>query len=546
MSTLSCKIHSKQFRGALAALLLGMAPLGAEAAQATPTPGENVKEMQGQQPASLENTVPDKANNPSDAEFHVKKIQLEAPDMKVHQNRLNSIAAKYEGKDTSLAGLNGLLDELARYCRRHNYPAATAYIPSQDIVNGNLKITIMPGKLGKITIDNQSSLDDKTAQRLTRSLHEGDIITSKKMETSLFNLNDLEGVEAAGFLSPGAGVGTSDLTVKIRNGKKAQTTLYAENYGNKSTGRYRYGLQENLNNLGGKGDQLRLGVLISNKDLRNYYLGYETSVGASGTRLGLSVSHMDYEIGAALQALGAEGKADTVSLYGSTPLWRTAYSSLAVTYGYDYRKLNDEFNNFPFADFKRQSHGFHMGLEGMERFDTSALRYNVTATAGTVKKDKDNFNRPSGSFTKGNANLTFIQQLGSHFDVMMNVQGQLAGKSLDSSEQMYLGGPRGIRAYQQGEASGDNGLLGTIEFRYHTPVKGLTLSTYYDAGQATHKDVPGSTSLQGWGIGITYSRPNDWFARFDYARRIGLPDDLQNVDSAKAKQRMWFMVGKIW
>ena len=561
MTNLSGKKHSKRYSnlstkawhrgicgGAMAALLLGLAPGSLWAAPATPTPGENVEEMQGQKETELENTVPDTTGRQESAYFHVKKITVEAPDMKLRQSRLDKLAAKYEGKDTNLTELNGLLDELARYCRRHNYPAATAYIPSQDMDDGLLKVAIMPGRLGKVTIENNSKLKESAVERQVRGLHEGDIITSRSLETALYNLNGLEGADSAGVLSPGAEVGTSDLTIKVKDGKKSRTTLYVENYGNKNTGRYRYGLQENLSNLGGQGDQLRLGVLLSNKDLRNYYLGYEAQVGTRGTKLGIGISHMDYEVGAALQAFGAEGKADTISLYGSTPLWRTAYSSMAVTYGYDYRKLKDEYSRIPIADFERESHAAHVGLEGTERFPASALQYSVTATAGSVHKKKDNIGigRPSGGFAKGNVDLTYLQELGGPFDMVLKAQGQIASKNLDSSEQMYLGGARGIRAYQQGEASGDNGLLGSLEFRYHTPVKGLMLSAYLDAGHVSQKGSGQSTTLKGWGLGLTYSRPDDWFARFDYARRIGLPDTLQNVTESQAKQRMWFMVGKIF
>ena len=47
---------------------------------------------------------------------------------------------------------------------------------------------------------------------------------------------------------------------------------------------------------------------------------------------------------------------------------------------------------------------------------------------------------------------------------------------------MYLGGANGVRAYPQGEGSGDEGVLGTLELRYHTNLPGLILSTYFDAG----------------------------------------------------------------
>jgi hypothetical protein len=51
-------------------------------------------------------------------------------------------------------------------------------------------------------------------------------------------------------------------------------------------------------------------------------------------------------------------------------------------------------------------------------------------------------------------------------------------------------------------------------------------------------------TLKGWGVGLSYTKPNDWFARLDYARRIGGDPNLS--EKAKANGRVWFMLGKIW
>lgn len=103
-----------------------------------------------------------------------------------------------------------------------------------------------------------------------------------------------------------------------------------------------------------------------------------------------------------------------------------------------------------------------------------------------------------------------------------------------------------MRAYPQGEGSGDEGWQGTIELRFHTGLPGLSLSTYFDSGHVRlAKDgTSGGETLQGWGIGVTYSQPGSWFARFDYARRIGLCANAS--EEAKAHGRMWFMIGKVW
>ena len=152
-----------------------------------------------------------------------------------------------------------------------------------------------------------------------------------------------------------------------------------------------------------------------------------------------------------------------------------------------------------------------------------------------------------GSFTKTTADVTAVKALGHQTDIMLKASAQIANHNLDGSEEFYLGGARGVRAYPQGEASGDEGWLGTAELRYHTNVPGLILSTYLDGGNvklAHDGGLAGNRTLKGWGIGISYSKPEDWFARLDYARRIG--SDPMMSEDAKSKSRAWFILGKIW
>ena len=108
----------------------------------------------------------------------------------------------------------------------------------------------------------------------------------------------------------------------------------------------------------------------------------------------------------------------------------------------------------------------------------------------------------------------FVLILGHATDILCKFSAQKASGNLDSSEHIYLGGAHGVRAYPQGEGSGDEGLLGTVELRYHTPVKGLTLSTYLDAGhvEIARSGDEGNMTLKGWGVGLSYTRPGDWFA----------------------------------
>ena len=520
------------------------------AAPAIPEPGESLTPQPPAQP-ELESNLPTPQAPQSAFRFTLKEIKIEQPDSDCSMEKLTEIAAEAVGHEITVQDLDDTLTKLSAYCRRHGYPAAYAYVPEQKAKGGVLIVRIEPGRYGNVRLENTASESDgKRVEGLMAGLKSGDVIRSRELETALYNINELHGLSAAGVLSPGATEGTSDLLVRLSPGKKQTATLYVENYGTESSGRYRLGLQAALMGLGDIGGRLTVGGLISNEKLHNYNIGWDMPVGHSGTNLYLQFSRMDYQLGDIFSDMDAQGIANTLSIGGMTPLWRTERNTMLLNYGYDYRDLTDEIRT-PGIRIDKHSHAFHAGIEGMIRpAQGTAMHYSLTAYMGEVKPDSEwgrligEAGRTTGTFTKGVLNLTGLQELGGPFDVFWKFSGQLASRNLDSSEQMYLGGAHSVRAYPQGEGSGDTGALGTLEFRYHTPVDGLTFSTYLDAGHVrSAKDGSfGSRTLKGWGLGLTYTRPDDWFARVDYARRIG--DDGHAQGDAMSRDRFWFLVGK--
>ncbi len=547
------KVQGKKGSSLLTALLVSAAvffPAAAEAAQAVPEPGESLQHPKMEENGKL--TVEDAEEKPAAGEevrLVLSSVRIEHEGMKLKDEELSAIIDPLTGHEISAAELNAGITALTQYARNHGYPAALAYIPEQTATEGNLRVCFAPGRYGAIQIDSQDVLRRGISAGYLAGLREGDIIESDKLENALRNLMDIPGIKVDAALVPGSAQGTSDLRVRVLHGKRSSYVLYAENYGSEGTGRYRYGLQAEWRNIEGSGSRLNVGGMLSNGEQNAYNIGYEIPVGHSATTLGISYSHSSYELGSIWSQLGAEGKSDTFSLYGKTPLQHLARSSMNLLYGVNYRKLKDEMQGIDFGD--RHSYSASLGLGGMVRGEKNVLQYNVSVHGGNVVTDSDFAEQfgaaagDKGTFFKGTADLLGLQQLGGPFDVMLKVSGQKAANNLDSSEHIYLGGARGVRAYPQGEGSGDEGALGTLEFRYHTKLPGLIFSVYYDAGHIhTEKRSGGGQTLQGWGLGLTYSRPDDWFARVDYARRIGLDEGLSN--DAQSRERFWFMVGKVF
>ena len=545
------KIKEKHARFGLAVPLAAVLLLPSTAFAATNLPQSDAHLPEKAQENALESSLPVTEGGVGSAAFRLSRIDIVQDGTQLNADDLNRKAAGYTERTISEAELSTLLGDLTAYARSHGYPAAAAYLPPQTNADGALTIRILAGRYGKITIDSSAAVDDGQIRRLAHALHTGAPIEGRRLEKALYNIAALGGIEAAGLLSPGADFGTSDLTIRVRDGQRQSFVLYSENYGSRTSGRYRYGLQASLSNITRSGDRLSLAATLSNEDLRNYSVTYTRPVGASGTVLGLGVSRMNYELSGAFRRLGAQGRADTVSLFGTSPLLRTARDSVSLTYGWDWRKLEDEYKNVGMT-LEKHSNAAHIGVRGEMNRPRTRLTYDLTAYHGTIASDSAMAERQmrragtEGSFTKGVLNLGVRQELGGRFHLNLKTQFQAAGDNLDSSEEIYLGGANGVRAYPQGEGSGDSGYLASAELVYRTGIPHLDLSTYYDTGHVVyaHDGADGGTTLSGWGIGMSYSRPGDYFLRLDWARRIGLARNAS--EEAKAKNRLWFMVGKVW
>lgn len=543
--------------GLAACICAGVAAVGATgfAAPSLARPGADVA---GEKPApeiGLEDHTPRYQQAGDDAQFTIENFIMEAPDLFLDKEELTRILEEGMGEQKTMAQLRRTVDALTSYCRTHGYPAAAVYLPPQDSPDGIVVLRVLPGRYDEIVIENNSRLKDRVARGIIAGLKSDDIITTAKLETALYSVSDATGARAVGVLSPGTAFGTSKLTVRIEDSKESNTVFYVENYGSPSTGRYRYGLQETLYDPSGTGDKVSAGALISNGSLRNFYANYETVVGHGGTTLGAGISRMNYKIGGALADIGAEGKSLTFTIFGQTPLYHLTNRSLMLRYGYNYRTLNDDITAFE-LEGKKHTHSIYAGLVGMQQLQGgTSLNYNANLTIGKLSYDSlyseilGRLNRTEeGTYVKLEAELSAVQRLGHASDFLVKVAGQKASRNLDSSEEFYLGGPNGVRAYAQGEGAGDEGLLSTAELRWHAPVQGLTFSTFYDVGTARlsrHSFTNDNrVTLRGWGIGAAYNKSGDWFARLDYARRIGLDASVSPRNSAR--NRVWFMAGKIW
>ncbi|MBR1761638.1 MAG: hypothetical protein IJ741_10755 [Schwartzia sp.] len=130
--------------------------------------------------------------------------------MNLSDEKMAEISEPYIGREISGAELSKLLAKLTVYAHSHGYPVAAAYVPAQTASEGRLALDILPGRLGKIALQNESRLSDDVAKGILSRLTEKEILRTKALESALYLLDELSGVHAAATLSSGAETGAPE------------------------------------------------------------------------------------------------------------------------------------------------------------------------------------------------------------------------------------------------------------------------------------------------------------------------------------------------
>jgi len=480
------------------------------------------------------------------------KIGGESP---VSAGELLKLVQSEAGKETTLGELNKLAARITKHLRQQGYLVAFAYIPAQTITDGVVEIAVVPGKYDQINIKGDSKFDADRLRAMLFCARPGAVIKRAPLERALLLMSDISGITVKATLTPGGAAGTADLILETADTAKTSAALYSDNWGNRYTGRVRYGVQLVVHNASGFGDDFTLGGLTTGEGINNYSFGYSAPLGVDGAKLEIKHSRVGYTLGGDFADLGATGHATVTSYSVSYPLVRARTHSLYGTAGYDVKHLRDDITYYD--SYSPKTSGlWNIGLTG--NFADSWLgggnnAFGVTHYRGKLSiNDADaaatdaSYTNTAGNFAKTLFTFQRQQYMAKNLAFNFSFTGQLADKNLDSSEKLFLGGADGVRAYPQGEGAGDEGYKLTGEFRWRLPglssgKNNLYLNTFYDYGSVMTSKKPYSTdanrrSLMGAGLGLLWTRDRDFAIRLDYAWKIG--EEAATADTDKS--------GRIW
>lgn len=514
-------------------------------------------------PSELELKSEEKTDNKAiGVKILVSSFQLSGNTL-ITNEELQGQISNYIGQRLSFSELQNVVSTISNYYRAKGF-MARAFLPPQEVTNGEIKIVILEGNLSGLEIDadNLKRFDSQKAKAIIEEAHPiGEKLKTKDLERGLLLLGDTPGIVSSGSLVAGENAGDSKLKVKIEDSSLYDVFTSYSNSGSKLTGTDQLSLSSNLNSPFSMGETLSLQTMAT-KGIRYVKTGVSAPVGYSGLKAGINASAMTYDV---ITDLDADGNAKTIGTWISYPLIRSTKTNLNLILNYDEKYYLNNVSSITTND--KTNKGFTLGLDGSkyDAYGQSNMSIALTRSKIDLSKIESDYladqssSQSNGSFSKLLLNVSRTQTLSE--TVYLSVSGtvQKSNKNLDSSEKLYLGGVNGVRAFPSNEAGGDEGYLINAEIVKSFSPR-FSTGLFYDYGQIRQHKIlysgwqgastaDNTYKLKGVGVNLNY-RYETWSAKATLAfKHQGNPNsqtDGSDNDGTNKDPRFWFQLSKVF
>lgn len=415
------------------------------------------------------------------------------------KDQIQAVTASYIGKQVTLKDLREMADKITNIYRDKGYMTCGAVLPPQRIHDGVVEIRLIEGKTG--TVNLTGNRYTKTGYIMNRiNLKPGEIANTEKLNRDLRWFQGTNDVQLRVVMKPGAEEGATDYDIMAFEPQNQSVTLYTDNDGYESSGRWRAGIFYNMKSVSGHRDSLRA-HFIGSRGTKAWSLGYSVPISRKGMRLELDYSgNKTKVVKGELEPLGVEGKSNSYSLTWRAPFHVTEKSRHEAGLQYVHQKSETDLGHgqvqwvddriqrvIPYVSFT------HYGKDSVLYHKHSfvwARRRDIDGESDTGK-----LYRLSSFWQKRNTNGQFWQA---------RLDGQFgSGDNLAASDRFFIGGVNSVRGYEEGFIGGSRGL--SVGLEYHIPVdkaKRIFVYPFFDWGTVGGYAAPEHNKLMSAGFGI--------------------------------------------
>jgi len=433
--------------------------------------------------------------------FELKKVNWNTSEI-LTSEEIQNIVNQYIGRQITLKDLREMTERITELYKEKGYMTCGAVLPPQTIHEGVVEIQLIEGKTGNVTIKgNNHTTKDYITNRL--GLKSGEIANTDKLNRDLRWFHGTNDIQLRVVMKPGTAENTTDYEIVAFEPKNQNITLYMDNDGYETSGRWRQGIFYNMRSLTGHRDTLRASFLRS-QGTKAWSLGYGFPISNRGMKLILDYAGNNTEVvSGELRPLGVQGKSSSFSFTFQVPFSVTESTRHEAGLQYVRQTVKSEFGHGtgivePYVDDKINR---FIPYVSFTHYGTNSVFYH-----------KHSFVFANRSDINGRSDTAKIYRLNSFWQnrhksgqfLLVRLDGQFtSAKHLGASDRFFIGGVTSVRGYEEGFIGGEKGLTAAIE--YHIPMdkeKRFYFFPFFDWGTVSGETAPEHRTLMSTGIGF--------------------------------------------
>lgn len=437
----------------------------------------------------------------------------------IADERLLEAARPWLGRRLGPSDLQQLLVDLTRIYVDAGYVNSGAVLPNQTVDDGTLRIELVEGRIGTISVEGTRAYRESTLVRRLRSRLDPPLRVDAVEEALRLLERDPRIRRLDARLRPTERRGVAALIVRIEEEGAFRTEFGVDNDTPPSVGTLGGRVLIGHDNPLGLGDRF-VSEGHFTEGLWRVGLAYETPVHPSGTLIGVETRISQAEVvQPPFDVADVESEARSYALRLEQPLFQSLRSEVVVGLVAEHRRGRTSIldRGFPISpgteDGRTRLTALRPSLAWVGRSERAALALRSITSFGLdlPSSTKGPSNLPDGRYVSwlGQARGVFrVGESGLEWHGRLDVQ--LASDPLLPLEQLPLGGAGSVRGYRRNAVVRDQGLVGSVELRWPLlRVRGrrwLELTPFVDAGHAWNRDRSRRSrrTLASMGLGLRW------------------------------------------
>ena len=446
---------------------------------------------------------------------------------------LRKVISSVDGEKLTVEKLISLRTQITNLYSDNGYISSAAFLPPQEITDGNITFQIIEGFLENIVIEGRSHLSEKYI--MSRLPKVGVPVKINDLNAALKKLKTEPTIEDLKATLEQSELGKNVLIIDLKENRPFIASVSTSNSYSPSIGSL--GGTVGLNyHLLGLGDFVNLNY-TKTEGLDRIYVGYSLPVNSQNGQIKIKYNNANTEIiEEPVSELDIQADYEAYEIGFSQPVMQSDNNNLILSVQFEHIDSETFIDNnfsFPFVE------GLEDGVSKISAIRLATEFYNQQNNSSFALKSQFNVGLDLFNSTVTNAGTDSLfwswqgqSQWLRKLDNLLLVSSlklQLSEDQLLPLEQIALGGTNNIRGYRRNLSLGDNGVIGTLELQI--PLldgsSKINLIPFIDAGTAwsNSRTAIDADTLASIGLGISYRFGNTIEARIDY----GIP--LIDVDA---------------